>query len=97
MPLPFTKIISGLYKPDKGSEIFFNNKPYKVSNTREAIKEGIITFYQDLQLIPQASVAENIMLDKLPIKGKTGILDWKEMNRVAKKYLDLIEFFSQSS
>ncbi len=85
------KIISGLYKPNKGSEIFFNNKPYKVSNTREAIKEGIITFYQDLQLIPQASVAENIMLDKLPIKGKTGILDWKEMNRVAKKYLDLIE------
>lgn len=85
------KIISGLYKPDKGSEIFFNNKPYEVSNTFEAIKEGVITFYQDLQLIPQASVAENIMLDKLPIKGKTGILDWKEMNRVTKKYLDLIE------
>jgi len=84
------KIMSGLYKPDKGSEIFFNNKYCKISNTYEAIKEGIITFYQDLQLVPQASVAENIMLDKLPTKGKTGILDWKKMNRVAKKYLDLI-------
>jgi ribose transport system ATP-binding protein len=85
------KIISGLYKPDKDSEIFFNNEAYKINNTRSAIEKGIVTFYQDLQLIPQVSVAENIMLDKLPIKGKTGILDWKEMNRVAKKYLDLIE------
>jgi len=86
----FVKIISGLYKPDKGSEIFYNNKPYKISSTYEASRNGIITFHQESNLFPQASIAENIMIDKLPVKVKTGILDWKEMNRVAKKYLDLI-------
>ena len=86
------KIISGLYKPDKNSEIFFNNEAYKINNTRSAIEKGIVTFYQDLQLIPQLSVAENIMLDKLPIRGRTGLLDWKKVNTVAKEYLDLIGF-----
>lgn len=84
------KIISGLYKPNKGGEIFFDNKPYKIGSTHEAIKNGIITFHQELNLLPQASVAENIMIDKLPVKVITGILDWKEINRAAKKYLDLI-------
>ena len=86
------KIISGLYKPDKNSEIFFNNEAYKINNTRSAIEKGIVTFYQDLQLIPQVSVAENIMLNKLPIRGRTGLLDWKKVNTVAKEYLDLIGF-----
>jgi len=84
------KIISGVYKPEKEGKIFLNNKPYEINSTYEAIKNGIITFQQELNLLPQASVAENIMIDKLPVKVKTGILDWEEINRVAKKYLDLI-------
>lgn len=84
------KIISGLYQPDKGGKIFFNDAVYEVNNPRETLEKGIHTVYQDLQVIPRASVAENIMLDKLPTKGKTGILDWKKMNRVAKEYLDII-------
>lgn len=86
------KIISGLYKPDKGGKITFNDEAYEVNNTRSAIEKGIVTFYQELQLIPEASVAENIMLGQLPAKGKTGLLDWEKMNTVAKKYVDLIEF-----
>ncbi len=86
------KIISGLYKPDKGGKIIFNDEAYEVNNTRSAIEKGIDAFYQELQLIPQASVAENIILGQLPTKRKTGLLDWKKMNTVAKKYADLIEF-----
>jgi ribose transport system ATP-binding protein len=84
------KIISGFQQADKGSEILLNNEPYQVYNTREAFKKGIHTVYQDLQVIPLASVAENIMLDKLSARGKTGILNWREMNRVAKQYLDIV-------
>lgn len=84
------KIISGFQKADKGSEIFLHKETYRVNNTREAFEKGIQTVYQELQVIPQASVAENIMLDKLSTRGKTGILNWREINRVAKNYLDKI-------
>jgi ribose transport system ATP-binding protein len=84
------KILSGVYRPDKGSEIFFDGGPYAVNSTREALELGVHTVYQELQVIPQASVAENIMLDKLPRKGKSGILDWKRMMKVAKEHLDTI-------
>jgi ribose transport system ATP-binding protein len=84
------KIISGLYTPDRGSEIYYLNEPYSVHSTREALERGIHTVYQELQVIPEASVAENIMLDKLPTRGKTGILSWKKMNEIAKHHLDEI-------
>ncbi len=84
------KIISGFQRADKGSKIFLNDQTYFVNNTREAFKKGIQTVYQDLQVIPLASVAENIMLDKLSTRGKSGILNWKEMSRAAEKYLDVV-------
>ncbi len=79
-----------MQKADKGGNILLHNQAYQVNNTREAFKKGIQTVYQELQVIPQASVAENIMLDKLSTRGKTGILNWKELNRVANIYLEKI-------
>ena len=84
------KIISGLYKPDKGSRIFLEGEPYYAHNTYESLCKGIHTVYQHLSIIPQASVAENIMLDKLPRKGNTGVVDWKAINNTAAKYLDFV-------
>ena len=84
------KILSGFQKADKGGEILFLNKAYRVNSTWEALNMGIQTVYQDLQVIPHASVAENIMLDKLPTRGNSGFLDWKEMNRIAGNYLATI-------
>ncbi len=82
------KIISGLLHPDKGSEVFLNNEPYHVHGTREAFQKGIQTVYQDLQVIPLASVAENIMLDKLSTKSRAGVVNWRSVNEGACKYLD---------
>ena len=84
------KIISGLYKPDKSSRIFLEGEPYYAHNTYDALCKGIHTVYQHLSMIPQASVAENIMLDKLPRKGNTGVVDWKVINDTAAKYLDFV-------
>jgi ribose transport system ATP-binding protein len=84
------KIISGLQQPDRGGQLFLDEKPYSVRNTQEAFQKGVHTVYQDLQVIPMASVAENIMLDKLSQRGRTGILDWKEMTRQAEKYLEIV-------
>lgn len=85
----FIKIISGVYKSDSG-KIFLNNQAYSVNSPLEALQKGIDTVYQELQIIPQASVAENMMLNKLPKKGKTGFVDWNQINRVAKRYLETV-------
>ena len=84
------KIVSGYQQPDRGSQMFLDGAPYSVRNTLEAIQRGIHTVYQDLHVIPMASVAENVMLDKLPRRGGTGILDWKEISRQAEKYLSVV-------
>ena len=84
------KIISGLLHPDRGSEVFLNNQPYHVHGTREAFQKGIQTVYQDLQVIPLASVAENIMLDKLSTRSTPGSVNWKSVNEGAGKYLDMV-------
>jgi ribose transport system ATP-binding protein len=84
------KIVSGFQQPDRGSQLFLEEKPYSVRNTLEAFQRGIHTVYQDLPVIPLASVAENIMLDKLPTLGGSGVVKWKTIRSQAKKYLDLV-------
>ncbi len=84
------KIVSGYQQPDRGSQMFLEGAPYSVRSTLEAIQRGIHTVYQDLQVIPMASVAENIVLDRLPSRGRTGVLDWKAIKSQAEKYLAVV-------
>ncbi len=84
------KIISGFQQADRGGEIYLNNEPFHAHSTLEAIRQGIQTVYQDLQVVPLASVAENIMLEKLSTHGRTGVLAWKEINKQAAKYLEVV-------
>ncbi len=84
------KIISGFEHADKGSAVFLNGEPYQAHSTREAFENGIQTVYQDLQVVPLASIAENIMLDKLSSRSKGGVLNWAEINSGARKYLDIV-------
>ena len=46
--------------------------------------------YQDLQVIQMASVAENIMLDKIPTIGRTGMVDWKALDKHASEYMQVV-------
>ena len=85
----FIKIIAGVYKPDRG-KILFNNQIYEVDSPLEALQKGIYTVYQEPQVIPQATVAENMMLNNLPRKGRMGIVDWRKVNEVAGKYLEAV-------
>ena len=46
--------------------------------------------YQELDLFPHLTVAENICQGNIP-KNKAGMVDWKEMERVSKELLKLIK------
>ncbi|HHT78381.1 MAG TPA: sugar ABC transporter ATP-binding protein [Actinobacteria bacterium] len=84
------KIIGGVYKPDTG-KMFFDEKELVLSSYIDALSKEISMVNQELQVLPNFSVAENIMLDKMITFRKTPILNWKEINLVAKKYLDMID------
>jgi len=62
------KIITGLYQPDAGRIEMFG-KPVRFSSTRAAIQAGIGVVPQERNLIPGFSVAENILLEKIPVQA----------------------------
>lgn len=83
------KVICGIYQPDEG-EIYLNNEKVRFYNIHDAFNQGINIVYQELQVIPQSTIAESIMLDKMITYGKSGIVNWKKINRTAKDYLEMV-------
>ena len=78
------KIISGVYEVDSG-EMVLQGRPVKFANPRQAQESGITTIYQELNLIPQLSIAENIFLGGEITRG--AFLDWAEMYRRTEEML----------
>jgi ribose transport system ATP-binding protein len=81
------KILSGALKPDQGT-IEFNGQNIQRWTTNQALREGIVTIYQELSLIPELSVAENIHLGFWPTAKIRGFVDHKQMIQSARSILD---------
>jgi ABC-type sugar transport system ATPase subunit len=81
------KILSGVYTFDAGS-IELDAHPYRPHSPAEAQASGISTIYQELALIPYLSVAENIFLNREPLRPYTpGLIDYPKMNHDAQTLL----------
>ncbi len=83
------KVVTGLYRKDTGGGIFFEDKLFEAHSPMEATKSGISTVYQEINLIPNLSVAENIFLGRQPIRR--GMIDWKEINARAETALKKLD------
>lgn len=57
------KVIDGLYKPD-GGEILFDGKPWKPKGSAEARTQGIAMIHQELNIIPEMTVAQIFILEE---------------------------------
>ena len=79
------KILNGDYHQTSG-KIYIDGKEVSFSTPNEAIKAGISVIYQERQLTPYLSVAENIFLGNAPIKK--GFIDFKLLNSNAQKIID---------
>ena len=55
------KVLSASYQPDEG-EILWEGRPVTLGTPQAAMRLGISTIYQELDLVPGLSVAENIFL-----------------------------------
>lgn len=79
------KIISGAQKATSG-DIYFEGEKVSYNNTKEAQNIGISMIYQEFNLIPHLSVAENIYLGKLPVKAN--IINWNKLHKDTQEILD---------
>ncbi|MEZ4865765.1 MAG: sugar ABC transporter ATP-binding protein [Caldilineaceae bacterium] len=79
------KILSGAYIRDEG-EIYWEGKAAHIHSPQDAQALGISTIYQEFNLAPHLSVAENIFLGHLPKKGL--LVDWALVHRRAQEILD---------
>ncbi|MHB9145947.1 MAG: sugar ABC transporter ATP-binding protein [Symbiobacteriia bacterium] len=80
------KILSGVYPyPDYGGEIRIDGRPCQFRSTRDAVDAGVTIIHQELNLVPQFTVAENIFLGREPVRR--GIVDDQAMERDAAAIL----------
>ena len=79
------KILTGVYTRDSGT-IHFDEHEISPASPRDAEAAGISTVYQEVNLIPTLSVAENILLGRQP--KRFGLLQWGAMRRQARSALD---------
>ena len=78
------KILTGVYRRDEGS-IAFDGRDVDFSMPAEAQAAGIATIYQEINLAPQRSVAENIYLSREP--KRFGMIDHSAMRSGAEAVL----------
>ncbi len=84
----FIKVITGVHRAEEG-EIFLNGKKVDFKGPRDAQAAGIAAVYQHPTSYPDLTVTENIFMNH-EIK-KHGVIQWKEMNRQAKAYLEQLD------
>src|SRR5438034_7837771 len=79
------KILSGAYRKDAG-EIAIDGREVTIDSPRAAQALGIATIYQELSLVPQLSVADNILLGHEPARG--GWIDRRRLRDDARRSLE---------
>ncbi|APR34975.1 sugar ABC transporter ATP-binding protein [Paraburkholderia sp. SOS3] len=78
------KIISGQYRPDEGT-IVYRGEPVNFRSTSDAQAAGIAIIHQELNLVPDLSIAENLYLAREPKRGP--FVDRRKLNADAKACL----------
>ncbi len=83
------KILSGVVKPDEGSEITIDGKVFPHLTAQQALEQGVRVIYQDLALFPNLTVKENIAFQSFSDKGSL-LVRWRKVEKTARAAMDLI-------
>ena len=79
------KLINGVYRADEG-ELRLEGEPVVFAGPRQAWEAGISTTFQEINLEPFMSVAQNLLLGREPTR-RFGLVDVKKMNADAARLL----------
>lgn len=79
------KVLTGIYSKDAGSQ-YFLGKEVAFNGPKDSQEAGIGIIHQELNLIPQLTIAENIFLGR-EFVNRFGRIDWKRMYTEADQLL----------
>ena len=82
------KVLAGAHQPD-GGEILLGGKPVTLDTPQKAMDLGIGIIYQELNLVPQLSVAENIFLGREP-RALPGFVNAGKMQADARQIMEAL-------
>lgn len=82
------KVLTGVYPAD-GGEVVLAGRPMRIAGPLQAQEAGISTVYQEVNLCPNLSVAENIFIGREP--RRLGLIDWAGMRRRAAELVRTLD------
>jgi len=82
------KVLTGVERKDQGT-ITLLGEEIEARSPQQAQQLGISTVYQEINLCPNLTVAENILIGREP--RKAGRIDWKAMNARARQILQRLD------
>ena len=87
------RILAGATRPDLGT-IDFQGKRATVGSVRQAQALGIAMIFQELNLVPSRTVAQNIYIGREPVvagpRGRFGVVDRKTLSQQAGRVLKMV-------
>jgi len=82
------KVLTGVERPDAGV-ITLNGQKIQVKSPLHAQELGISPVYQEINLCPNLTVAENILLGREPRRFNS--IDWRKLNQKARQILQRLD------
>ena len=79
------RILAGSTQPTAG-QVLLDGEPVELRSPGDAFQRGIATVYQELSLVPGLSVAENILLGRMP-RSRGPFIDWSSAASQARAVL----------
>jgi ABC-type sugar transport system ATPase subunit len=83
------KILAGVHQPDSG-QLFWEGLPLTLHNPADAQARGISIIYQEFNLLPHLTVAENVLLNREP-RTRFGMIDWRALNQHTRELMAQLE------
>ena len=84
------KIITGVVKPNTGS-VTYEGKPLNITHPSEIFDLGIGIVYQEFNLMPDLTVAQNILIGREPQSWFKGFLNERKTIQRAREVLEELE------
>jgi len=80
------KVLTGVHQPDGGA-VLLGGEPVAFARPLDAQRSGVSTIYQEVNLVPLMSVAQNVFLGREP-RTRLGLIDFRAMYADARRLLD---------
>ena len=81
------KILGGIYTPDEG-QILVRGDAVEIKKPHDALRLGIAMIHQELNPVPEMTVAQNIFLGREPSMKVIPVVKAKKQSRMTKELLD---------